>query len=383
MTAARTYLDYNASAPLRPAAREAMLRVLECTGNASSVHAEGRQARAAIENARADVAALVGATPRDVIFTSGATEAANWVLRQPWRHVVVSAVEHPCITVPLERAGVGVTIMPVDSSGQIDVAGLEQTLDRVSANGQADTSDTLLAVQHANNESGIVQPIAAIADLARAKGVRMLVDAVQAAGRIPIDVRAWGVNYLIVSSHKIGGPQGAGALVLGHNVSLAPLLSGGGQERGLRAGTENIAAIAGFGAASRCALDDLGRIAEVAALRDALEAGLARATPGLEVIGANVTRLVNTSLVALRGTLAETVLIALDLAGFAVSAGAACHSGKTTRSPVLAAMGLNDDIARSAVRFSLGWATRQEDINATLGAWQRVTRMRDGERHVA
>ncbi|MCB1528997.1 MAG: cysteine desulfurase [Hyphomicrobiaceae bacterium] len=384
MSVSRTYLDYNATAPLRPGAREAMLRALDSFGNPSSVHAEGRRARSVIECARAEIAGLVGAQARDVAFTSGATESANWVLSAPWRKILVSAVEHPAVTAPATRAGAQTMTIPVDANGLIDVE-LFANLLRNDIGDDPEQGDVLVAVQFANNETGVVQPIAEIAGFVHEHGAQLLVDAVQAAGRIEIDMATLGVDYLMISSHKIGGPQGVGALVFGtaESNNLKPLIVGGGQERNKRAGTENVPALAGFGAAAVAAKDDLLRVGESALLRDELEARLKAATPGLTIFAKNAPRLCNTTLVALPGASAETTVIGLDLNGVAASAGSACSSGKTARSPVLAAMDVSADMAKCAVRFSLGWATNEKDIAACEGAWQRVMKTRGGERQVA
>lgn len=383
MNAGRTYLDYNATAPLRPEARAAVVAALDTFGNASSVHAEGRRARALIETARMEVAALAGASPRDVIFTSGATEAANAVFERAWQSLFVSAVEHPAVMAPAQRCGADLHVIPVDASGRIDVGALAGSLDHVLADSSRRPADSLIAVQYANNETGVVQPIAEIAALAHERGTRLMVDAVQAAGRLEIDQRALGIDYIVLSSHKIGGPQGAGALVVGDEAKLNALLVGGDQERGRRAGTENVAAIAGFAAAAAAARREVGDVTRLAAMRDRLEDGLRAATPDAIVIGGDAERLANTSLVARPGWPAETAVIALDLAGVSASAGAACSSGKTSRSPVLAAMGLDDDIANCAVRFSLGWATTEDDVSRCIEAWQRLARKRNGARLVA
>ena len=389
MNAARTYLDYNATSPLRPEARQAVMAALDTCGNASSVHAEGRRARAMIETARVEIAEFAGAATRDVIFTSGATEAANWVMAQPWRAVIVSAVEHPAVMTPALRFGARLSVIGVDKSGCIDLDELGQLIDKVSSNGDAtanegaDAGRVLVAVQFANNETGVVQPIAEIAAIAHERGAHVLVDAVQAAGRVRLNQRAHEIDYMVLSSHKIGGPQGAGALVTRDGGALKQLIAGGGQERGQRAGTESVAAIAGFGAAAAASLRDLGDVEQLATLRDMLVTGLKKATPDLSVIGGDAERLCNTALVALPGARGETAVIALDLAGIAASAGSACSSGKTNRSPVLAAMGVADDIAQCAVRFSLGWATTQDDIARCIAAWQRVDKIRSGVRQVA
>lgn len=389
MIGSRTYLDYNATAPLRPEAREAMLQVLETFGNASSVHTEGRQARATIEAARAQVATLAGAAARDVIFTSGATEASNWVMAQPWRAIFISAVEHPAVSAPARRTGARVAVIPVDHAGRIDSDALGALIDSViddvsEVADEAMRGDlVLVAVQHANNETGVVQPIAEIASVVHERGARLMVDGVQAAGRVVLDQRGHEIDYLLLSSHKIGGPQGVGALVVREGAALQPLLVGGGQERGQRPGTENVAAIAGFGAAAAAALRDLDGVEHLAALRDQLLTGLMQATRDLSVIGGDANRLCNTLLVSLPGVASETAVIAFDLAGVAVSSGAACSSGKTNRSPVLAAMGVADDIAKCAVRFSVGWATTEDDIARCVAAWRRVEKIRNGDRRVA
>lgn len=384
MNGPRTYLDYNATAPLRPEARAAMLSALDLHGNASSVHAEGRRARQTIEAARVELGRLAGAPARDVIFTSGATEAANQVLSGPWRAILVSAVEHPAVIAAAKRNGAEVIVVPVDHLGLVAGDALATQLDRLSGAQGLRGEDILVAIQQANNETGVVQPIAEIAEIVAGQGARLMVDAVQAAGRIAIAASERRPDYVVLSSHKIGGPLGAGALIAREGAPLTPLLTGGGQERGRRAGTENVAAIAGFGAAAAAAARDLAtEPMRLEHLRDRLETELAVAAPDMVVIGRQAQRLCNTTLVALAGAPAETAVIALDLAGVAASAGAACSSGKTTRSPVLAAMGIDDDIARCAVRFSLGWASKMDDVSRAAEAWQRVDRIRGSARQVA
>lgn len=384
MNVNRAYLDYNATAPLRPQARAAVLSALDDVGNASSVHAEGRRARALVEAARVKVAALAGASARHVVFTSGATEAINCVVSgRAWKTLMVSAVEHPAVAASVARSSADHIVIPVDGSGRIDVATFATLIDCMLGREDGHPADALIIVQHANNETGVVQPIDEIANVARDRGIRLMVDAVQSAGRVEIDQRRWGAEYLVLSSHKIGGPQGAGALVVTDDAKIDALLVGGGQERGRRAGTENIAAIAGFGVAAGAARSDLADISRMADLRARLEAGLINVAPDAIVIGKDAPRLANTSLIALPRAPAETAVIALDLAGVAASAGAACSSGKTTRSPVLAAMGIHNDIAKCAVRFSLGWATTEDDVSRCIDAWQRVNRIRSGVRDVA
>ncbi|MBX9588208.1 MAG: cysteine desulfurase [Hyphomonadaceae bacterium] len=374
MSARRTYLDWNATAPLRPEAREAAVAALDVVGNPSSPHAEGRRARAIIEDAREKVAALVGATPAEVVFTSGGTEANNAVLAAGWDTIVLSGIEHDSVLVPARDGRARVVEMPVGRSG---VVGVDAPLaDHVSA------GRSLLSLQMANNETGVVQPVAAVAAAARAQGFFVHTDAVQAAGRVPVDVRSLGVDCLTLSAHKIGGPKGVGALVIHERASLPAFIAGGGQERRRRAGTENVAAIAGFGAAAEAARGDLARMGRLRVLRDRLEGEVCALTPAAVVIGAEAARLPNTAAIALAGVSAETLVIALDLAGIAVSAGAACSSGKVGTSHVLEAMGLEKSLARAAIRVSLGWSSTQSDIGAFVAAWGRIAQ-RHRERAVA
>lgn len=368
MSGQRTYLDYNATAPLRPEARAAMLAALDALGNPSSVHAEGRRARALVDAAREDVARLVGAAPSEVVFTSGGTEAANMVMHGRWSRIFLSAIEHPAVTAPARASGADVVDLPVTRDGVVDL----DAAARLLAAPAAGTHRALVTVQVANNESGAIQPVAEIAAMARANGHLVVADAVQAAGKIPLDMAALGVDALFLSGHKLGAAPGVGALVVRARVGFPPLLLGGGQERGARGGTENVAGIAGFGAAARAAARDLGAFAAVARLRDALEAGVRAITPSVMVAAAAAPRLPNTSLLALPGRSGETLVIAMDLNGVAVSAGAACSSGKTRRSPVLAAMGFDESTAASAIRVSLGWASTEDDVASFLAAWQQV-----------
>jgi len=353
------YLDYNATAPLRPEAAAAIARALEVTGNPSSVHRFGRAARRIVEDAREAVAALVGAAPGGVIFTSGGTEANNLALAGCGRRrLLVSAGEHDSV---LQAAPDAVRV-PLTAAGTVDLAALEALL------GEA-AGDALVSVQLANNETGVIQPIAAVADCAPRHGALVHCDAVQAGGRIPVELGALGADLLSLSAHKIGGPQGVGALILAGDLELAPLLRGGGQERRRRAGTENVAGIAGFAAAARAAARDLPRQAALAALRDRLEAGVRGLAPEAVVLGAESPRLANTSCIAVAGLSAETQVMALDLAGVAVSSGAACSSGKVAPSRVLAAMGVDPALADAAIRVSLGWASEPSDIDHFLDAW--------------
>ena len=377
--AERTYLDWNATAPLRPQAREAMLAALDMLGNPSSVHAEGRAARRLIDEARRHVAALVGAEPADVVFTSGGTEANAFALSptvqdaagRPFDALVVSAIEHPSVLASGRFSAENVVQVPVGPDGVVDLAALERQLATLAPEGRR----ALVSLMHANNETGVVQPVAAAAAIVHAAGGLLHVDAVQTVGRIPCDIGALGADLLTVSAHKLGGPKGVGALVRRSDAVSwpAPLIKGGGQERGTRAGTENVAAIAGFRAAAAAAAQDLaaqGR--RLAGLRDRLEAGLKAEFPQTIVFGAGAERLPNTTLFALPGVKAETAVIGLDLAGFAVSSGAACSSGKVAASHVLAAMAVPGNLARGAVRVSLGYSTQEADTERFLAAWRTL-----------
>lgn len=376
MNSMRTYLDYNASAPLRPDARAAMIAALDASGNPSSVHAEGRKARAIIEAAREKVAALVGAKPSEVVFTSGATEANAAVFAERWDAMFVPGIEHASVLAAAAANGGRVIAIATHANG---VAATEDLTERVLAGdgfGRA-----MVALQLANNETGVIQPVAATAAFARAHGLFLHCDAVQAAGRIGIDFAELGADTLSLSSHKIGGPKGAGALVIRDGVSLPVFLPGGGQERRRRGGTENVAAIAGFGAAAELAARDLERTGQIEVLRDGLETAVLELTPEAIILGVDAPRLANTSCIAWPGKLAETLVIRLDLAGIAVSAGSACSSGKVGQSHVLTALGLMPDIAGSAVRISLGPETRAGDCNAFLDAWRAIRGARETSHH--
>jgi cysteine desulfurase len=355
----QVYLDYNATAPLRPEARDAALRALDAVGNPSSVHGFGRRARALLETAREEVAALAGVVPRLVTFTSGGTEANHLALAGAGRRrVVVSAIEHPSVL----RARDEAEVIPVDARGVVDTDALGGML---AEGGEP----ALVSVMAANNETGVIQPVEAIAEVARVYGAIVHVDAVQAAGKLPIDkIEA---DLITLSGHKIGGPAGAGALIRRSDTALSAWLRGGGQETGLRSGTEGLAAIAGFGAAARaCRADDL---AAWRRRRDDLEAGVLASTPRAVLVADDAARLANTTALAMPQVAAETLVMAFDLAGVAVSAGSACSSGKVAASHVLLAMG-RGDIAGQAIRVSHGWATTDRDIERFLTVWREIDR---------
>lgn len=373
MSGARTYLDWNATAPLHPEARAAMLAALDEIGNPSSVHAEGRRARAIVEAARESVAALVGAGADDVYFTSGATEANNWVLRSGWSTIFRAEIEHDSVLRAADASGARIVTLPTSRDGVVAV----EPVVVEQHSGPSPLGRGLVALQIANNETGVVQPVAATAALASGHGLRVLVDGVQAPGRIEIDVNRQGIDYLTLSAHKLGGPKGVGAVVARPGAPLSPLIVGGGQESRQRAGTENVAGIAAFGAAAAAARRETSVAADcLARLRGGLEAGIAAVTPDAVIIGAGAPRLVNTSCFALPGRRAEVLVAALDLAGIAVSAGAACSSGKVGRSRVLEAMGFASELVEGAIRVSLGRTTTEQDIAAFLAAWQSVADIR-------
>jgi cysteine desulfurase len=368
----RLYFDWNASAPLREEARAAVLRALEATGNASSVHAEGRAARALIETARQQVAQLVGGGANNITFTSGATEANMLALtpaletageKRKRDRLFVSAIEHPSVLSGGRFPADSIEQLPVTREGIVDLNALRSAVAR--------TERPLISVMLANNETGVIQPIADIAPIVHAANGLLHVDAVQAPGRIDCDLAVLGADLLTISSHKLGGPQGAGALIRRGDIHITePLIKGGGQERGARAGTENVAAIAGFGAAAAPAKRT--DVQHMAALRGALEAGLKAATPQTVIFGAAAARLPNTSFFAVPGMKAETAIIAFDLNGIAVSSGSACSSGKVQASHVLTAMGVSPELARGAVRVSLGWSTTAVDVDRFLGTWNKL-----------
>ena len=359
-----TYLDWNATAPLRPEAIEAMTAALARCGNPSSVHRWGRAARRAVEQARERVAALVGTTPDAVIFVSGGTEANHLALLGSSRErILVSAVEHSSVM----QAAPAAERIPVDRDGVVDLAALDMLL-------AAGRRPALVSVMLANNETGVIQPAARIAEIAHDHNALFHCDAVQAAGKLAFTALQTGADLISLSAHKLGGPPGVGALVATGSADPSALIRGGGQERGRRAGTENLAGIAGFAAAAEAAAAGLAEYERVRRLRDRIEEAALTAVPGAFVVGAAVPRLPNTSALALPGIAAETQIIALDLDGVMVSAGAACSSGKVGPSHVLAAMDTPLGIAAATIRVSLGWTTTEDDINHFLDSYAALAR---------
>lgn len=380
------YLDNNAGAPLRPSAREMMVEVLNDTGNASSVHAHGRRARGRIEAAREKVARLCGAKARAVTFVSGGTEANMTALSPVWQdqggpvylnRLFRSAVEHPSVAAGGRFAVAEQTVIDVDSKGRVCLDSLKDML--------AEAAPGLVSVMAANNETGVIQPLAQIGELAKAHGHFFHVDAVQAAGRMPIDMVAWNADAITLSAHKFGGPQGIGAVVVRSTARVpSALMTGGGQENWRRGGTENVAAIAGFGEAAESGLEESARPDHFQEMKIRLENGLREICPGIVVFGDAAERLANTSCFAVPGITSETALIALDLEGVSVSSGSACSSGKVTVSHVLTAMGVPEDLARCALRVSTGWNSAQSDIDRLLQVWPKIVeRLKPEARHRA
>ncbi|MER9069075.1 cysteine desulfurase [Mesorhizobium sp. M0902] len=383
MAGARAYLDYNASVPLLASARAAVVAALDVAANPSSVHAEGRAARRLIEDARRDVARLVSAKAEHVVFTSGATEAASTLLTPDWQmgrgavrmsRLYVSEADHPSLLNGGRFPTGQVTRIGVDADGVVRLDALAAAL---GAHDKAEGMP-LVAIHAANNETGVIQPVGRIAEIVKAAGGILVVDAVQAAGRIPLDMSAGYADYLILSSHKIGGPKGVGAIVAASDLMMPkPLVSGGGQEKGHRGGTENLAAIAGFGVAAREALAGLQTIEAVRQRRDEIEAIVKTLVPDAEIFGTGAPRLANTTFFAIAGIKAETAQIAFDLAGVALSAGSACSSGKVGPSHVLKAMGYGDGLG--ALRVSIGHATSAEDIELFRSALATIVARQAGK----
>jgi cysteine desulfurase len=369
ITRTSVYLDYNATAPMRPEAKEALLRALESPANPSSVHAAGRAARDVVERARAEVGALVGVLAGSVTFVSGGTEANALAIESAKaagvQRIIISAIEHDAVTETAKASGLPVEILPVDGDGVANLSWLAQTLEK--------PGKTLVCLMLANNETGVIQPVAEASALVRAADGLLHVDAVQAAGKIAVDFSALGADTMALSAHKLGGPQGVGALVAGTRAIVTRRQHGGGQERGRRAGTENVAGIAGFGAAARAARESLASMAEQSHWRDALAQRVQ--AQGAVVLGEGAQRLPQTLCFAGEGFGSEVQVMNMDLAGIMVSAGSACSSGKVKASRVVEAMG-RTDLAPFALRVSGGWASTEDDWikcgDAWLAAWKRI-----------
>ncbi len=371
MNSQQVYLDYNATARIRPEVIDIVARVMSEVGNASSVHEPGRKARVLVEDARAAVAALVGAKADNVIFTGGGTEADNLALKGVGdRRLMVSAVEHGAVLAPAMLRDAGAVILPVDGDGLVRAETLEAAL-------AAADKPALVSVMLANNETGVIEPVAELAEIAHRHGALVHCDGVQAAGKIPVDINALGVDMMSLSAHKIGGPQGIGVLVLREDMTIEAEIVGGGQERGRRSGTENVAGAAGYGRAAELALQGLERHAALATLRDDMERRLGEIAHQRRVFGERVPRLPNTSCVSMPGVRSDVQVMAFDLAGVAISAGAACSSGKVAASHVLEAMGIDEDAATCAIRVSLGWASRAADVDRFVDVWREIHARRD------
>lgn len=356
------YADYNASAPVSAEASAAVARALEVVGNPSSIHAFGRAARKIVEDARTAIGRAVGAGPADIVFTAGGTEANAIALHAAdWRTVLCSAIEHPSVL----SARTDTVRIPVDADGVVRLDALEAAL-------ASSEPPTLVSLMIANNETGVVQPVAAAAEIARAAGARIHCDAVQGLGRLPLDMATLGVDYLSISAHKIGGPAGIGALAVAPGAPIAPLVRGGGQERGRRGGTENLLGAAGFGASAALASRALADQDRQRELRDALEARIQATAPEAVIFGAGAERLANTSCVEMPGVKSELQVMSFDLARVAVSAGAACSSGKVAVSSVLSAMGVSPDRAACAIRISIGSGTTADQVERIAETWAAI-----------
>lgn len=355
------YLDYNATAPLLPAVKEGMLNIMDTPNNASAIHKAGRAARMAVENAREQVAKSIGAKTEGVIFTSGATEANNMALNGITNHTIYAgATEHPAILNAVDN----INILSVDHDGLIDLEALNHTLSALGA-------PALVSVMMVNNETGVIQPIKKIASIVHKHGGILHSDCVQALGRIELNMQETGIDMLSLSAHKLGGPQGVGVLVIDPKIELTPILRGGGQEKNRRAGTENVTGIVGFGiAAEQSTLTDTSKLEK---MRDRLEQEIKATAPEVIIHGENAPRVANTSMFSLSGVPSDTQMIHMDLAGIAVSNGSACSSGRVEPSHVLKAMGCDDNtMGGSALRVSMGWDTKESDIDAFIEAWKTL-----------
>ncbi len=363
MNSQHVYLDYNATARVRPEVIETVAAVMGAVGNASSIHQPGQKAHLVVEDARAKIAALVGAAAEHVIFTSGGTESDNLALKGVGdRRLMISAIEHGAVLAPALLRDSGAVILPVDDAGRVRPEALEAAL------AVAD-KPALVSVMLANNETGVIEPVAELTEIAHRHGALVHCDAVQAAGKIPVDINQLGVDLMTLTAHKIGGPQGIGVLVLREEMNLAAEIVGGGQERGRRSGTENVAGAAGYGRAAELALEGLDRFAALAELREGMERRVAAIAPARRVFGVEAPRLPNTSCLSMPGVRSDTQVMQFDLAGVAISAGSACSSGKVSASHVLEAMGVPDEEATTAIRFSLGWASTAADVDRFVEVW--------------
>lgn len=367
----RLYLDYNATAPIHPDVIQGMACAMAAPGNASSVHADGRAARKWIEDARTEIAALTGSAPRQIIFNSGATEGNNTILRAyAGSRILVGAGEHA--SVYETGAALGAAKIPLKADGTTD-------LDALADLCKSGPAPALISIMMVNNETGIINPVREAARIAHEHSAAFHVDAVQAAGKIPLSVADIDADFMTISAHKFGGPQGVGALITSDGSKtcfpIPVLLTGGGQERSCRAGTENVAGIAGFGIAAGRAHRTLGEYASRhGALQQYLEEELRRSSPRVTIYGTSAPRIANTTCFSVKGASAETMLMNLDLAGVSLSSGSACSSGKVKASHVLIAMGVTEDDARGALRVSTGWNTTQNDIEKLLDIWHSMVK---------
>lgn len=362
MHRAPTYLDYNATAVIRPQVIDLVKDVMAETGNASSIHTHGQKARGRVEKAREQVASLINVKPEQVIFTSGATESNNTVLcPYAQKRALISAIEHLAVLQPLPQA----EKIPVTKNGTVDLDAFEKML----GTGEL---PAIISVMLVNSETGVIQPVKEIAAMARARNVLVHSDAVQALGRIPLDFHELGLDYMSLSAHKMGGPQGVGALVIRDGVPFEKFMKGGTQERLMRAGTVNVAGIAGFGLAAEIAEHDLKEYARITSLRDSMEDRMKAIEPSIIICGSQAPRVGNTSSLSLPGVSAQTQMMSLDLAGIAVSSGSACSSGSFKPSHVLQAMGFTEEESKTALRISLGWATTPDEIDHFVEAWSTM-----------
>ena len=365
----RAYLDHNATAPLFPEVVETMAAELARTGNSSSVHAEGRAARAVVEEARENVRALLNAPVNGVVFTGGGTEAIHYALHGAAaagliKRVFVSALEHAAVPACAATTGLPVETVPATREGVVDLAWLRQ---RLSGYDAARDGAFLCCLMVANNETGVIQPVAEAAEIVHEAGGLLFADAAQAAGKVPVNFVMLGADMMAVTGHKFGGPQGVGALVTAPNLALAPVMRGGGHENNRRAGTHNVAGIAGFGNAAALASDVIARRADIASLRDRIEACVLE--HGARVWGGESDRLPGTLSCSAPGFSAETQLMSMDLAGIAISSGSACSSGKAKASHVLSAMGAAEEDSKCAIRISLGWSSTAQDVEKFANEW--------------